>query len=160
MNTPFATGLCAAIALAGALAIPLSAQAQNNISNLRPTAVQGGRLDLTAELLKAHRDDLENMTRDLARVTNAKSAKSYEGYLDSQMPRYMQNHQRLHALALQPAQASLQAKRPVPESVRRLVAQAEQLDETHFPRLAAEMDRVEQLNPALKPRFDALRNLD
>ncbi len=114
---------------------------------------------LSQAVLKTHQDDLEAMLADLAKVQTPDVAKGYEGYLAGQMPKYMANHKSLHHGAMQAFGAGkLKGKAP-PEQAK-LAAAVEKLDDTHFPKLAEEMARVEKLQPSLKKQFDLLRTLN
>lgn len=114
---------------------------------------------LTQGVLKTHQDDLESMLADLAKVQTPDVAKGYEGYLAGQMPRYVANHKSLHHGAMQ-AFGAVKLKNKAPPEQVVVAAAVEKLDETHYPKLAQEMSRVEKLNPGLKKHFDLLRTLD
>ncbi len=114
---------------------------------------------LSRNHLQAHKADLEAMITDLSKVQSPNDAKNYEGYLNGQMDKYVTNHKALHHVAMTNF-ANLKAKGVVDPAQKSVADETEKLSETHFPKLASEMERVEKLNPGLKKNFDTLRNLD
>jgi len=114
---------------------------------------------LTQAAVAGHQADLEAMLADLAKVQNADTAKSYEGYLSGQLPKYIANHKTLHHGALVAINSGA-TRRNASAEQQKLADAADKLSETHFPKLAQEMARVEKLNPGLKKQFDQLRTLD
>jgi len=123
-----------------------------------PAQAQVG-LALSPTVVKAHQDDLEAMLADLSKVQSADTARSYESYLAGQMPKYVANHKALHHTAMPGFVASKQAGKHTADQ-QKLSDAVDKLSDTHYPKLAAEMDRVEKLNPGLKKHFDVLRTLN
>jgi hypothetical protein len=114
---------------------------------------------LTPALVSAHQGDLEAMLADLAKVKSPETAKAYEGYLSGQMPKYIANHKALHQGPMHAFKTG-GMKRGWNMNEKKLAEATEKLNETHYPRLAVELDRVEKLNPGLKVKFDELRSLE
>lgn len=114
---------------------------------------------LSNAVLKSHQDDLEAMLADLSKVQTPAVAKNYEGYLASQMGKYVDHHKQLHHVTM-PAFGSAKKLGHAPMDQVKVAEATDRLSETHYPKLAAEMDRVEKLNPGLKKHFDVLRTLD
>ncbi len=114
---------------------------------------------LSTAVVSAHQADLEAMLADLAKVQSPDVAKAYEGYLTGQLPKYTGNHRKLHQVAL-PGHVGAKRMGRANREQEKAAEAAEKLNETHFPRLAMEMARVEQLNPGLKRHFDVLRTLE
>lgn len=114
---------------------------------------------LSRDHVTAHKADLEAMISDLSKVQTATDAKSYEGYLGGQMGKYVKNHKALHHVALA-GHWQRKAKGGTNQAEHAVADEADKLSETHFPKLATEMERVEKLNPGLKKHFDVLRTLD
>jgi plasmid stabilization system protein ParE len=132
-----------------------SASAQLGLPN---PGISSGAVSLGPAVLQAHKTDLEALAGDLARVQTPAAAKEYEQYLAGQLPKYVQNHKNLHHVALP---GFRKVKAGAAQAQQQAVADAaDKLSETHFPRIAAEMERVEKLNPGLKRHFDVLRTLD
>ncbi len=114
---------------------------------------------LSTPVLKAHQDDLEAMLADLSKVKTPEVAKSYETYLAAQMDKYTQNHKRLHHVAMKGFESNKRLGRQ-PVDQQKLADDVDKLGETHFARLAVEMERVEKLNPGLGKHFNVLRTLN
>ena len=114
---------------------------------------------LSHAAVSAHQSDLEAMLADLAKVQTADTAKSYEGYLSGQMPKYVGNHKTLHHGAMSGIN-SHGTRRNASAEQQKLADATDKLSETHFPKLAQEMARVEKLNPGLTKHFNTLRTLD
>jgi plasmid stabilization system protein ParE len=152
LKSTFLASACMAAALATGTA---SAQlgGMPNPGAIAGTAVLG------PALLDAHKTDLEALAGDLARVQTPAAAKEYEQYLASQLPKYVQNHKNLHHVAL-PGFRKVKAGGAAAAQQQAIADAADKLSETHFPRIAADMERVEKLNPGLKKHFDVLRTLD
>jgi hypothetical protein len=153
LKTPFAVGALAALAL-------MSGSAFAQLSGLaRPNPVSNA-VTLGPALLQAHKADLEAIAGDLVRVQTPAAAKEYEAYLEAQLPKYVQNHKALHHVAVPEFRRVRTSLGNAGNSQQAIADATDKLSETHFPRIAAEMERVEKLNPALKKKFDVLRTLD
>jgi hypothetical protein len=114
---------------------------------------------LSRDHLTAHKADLEAMITDLSKVQSAADAKNYEGYLGGQMGKYVHNQKALHHVAMA-GHLERKAKGGASQAEQAVATETDKLSETHIPKLASEMERVEKLNPGLKKHFDVLRTLD
>lgn len=166
-KTTFAMGLALALSTGAALAQPnvtgrLTPQGQANqaIEQARAQAgqAQAQAVEMSTAVVNAHKADIDNMLKDMAKVNSKDVATGYEAYLNSQLTAYVNNHKRLNAAIPSVGLAKRTGK--FNQDMRNAVDAINALNDKQYNQIAAEMDRIEKLNPNLKKQFDVLRDLN
>jgi hypothetical protein len=117
-----------------------------------------GAFALGLEDLTPHVNDTKQLLADLKTITTPQQAQAYVGVLTPRMPKIQAQHRRM--LAAGPEMAKLHAAGKHTPSIKAAHSTVQILNNRLYPQLDAEMHRVQALNPALKPHFEAIRNLN
>ena len=134
----------------------ITGQANQAADQARSQAMQA--VEMSTAVVDAHKADLDNMLKDMAKVNSKDIAVGYEGYLNSQMNGYVTNHKRLNAAI--PSVGIAKKIGKFGPDMRKAVESINALNDKQYTQVAAEMDRIEKLNPSLKKHFDILRDLN
>lgn len=148
----------AATALGLALAMGSSAAFAQAAPAARLAKPDASYVEMSTAIVDAHKADLDNMLKDMAKVTSPGTANGYESYLNGQLQNYVANHQKLNAAIPSVARAKVSGR--FNQDMRKAVDAINALNDKQYTQVAAEMDRLEKLNPKLKQQFDTLRDLN
>ncbi len=166
-NTAIAAAMGLALALSTSAALAqantgsrMTSQAYQAAEQARAQAgqAQAKAEEMSTAVVNAHKADLDNMLKDMAKVNSKDVAVGYEGYLNSQINAYVNNHKRLNAAIPSVGIAKRMGK--FNPDMRNAVDAINALNDKQYTQVAAEMDRIEKLHPNLKKQFDILRDLN
>lgn len=166
-KSAFAAAMGVALALSTGAALAQSAlngritgQANQAVEQARAQATQAQAKaeEMSTAVVNAHKADLDNMLKDMAKVNSKDVAVGYETYLNSQITAYVNNHKRLNAAI--PSVGIAKRNGKFNQDMRNAVDAINALNDKQYTQVAAEMDRIEKLHPNLKKQFDVLRDLN
>lgn len=162
-KSAFAAAMGLALALSSGAALAqgniggrITAQANQAAEQARAQAAQA--VEMSTAVVDAHKADLDNMLRDMAKVNSKDVAVGYEGYLNSQINAYVNNHKKLNAAI--PSVAIAKRNGKFNQDMRKAVDSINALNDRQYTQVNTEMERIEKLNPNLKKQFDVLRDLN
>lgn len=118
------------------------------------TVPYGNRM-MSMAVVKPHMDDMRQMLIDLNTISSAQIAQFYETAMMQRFNSIVQNHQRIKDAL--PSVEVAKREGNVQPDMRQAMQTLAQMNQQLLPKVAAQMDRVEKLNPNLKRYFDAVR---
>jgi hypothetical protein len=134
--------------------LPSFAPSASQAQTAGATVPYGNRM-MSMAVVKPHMDDMRQMLIDLNTISSAQIAQFYETAMMQRFNSIVQNHQRIKD-ALPSVEAAKRDGNIQPD-MRQAMQTLAQMNEQLLPKVAAQMDRVEKLNPNLKRYFDAVR---
>jgi hypothetical protein len=118
-------------------------------------AMSYGNRMMSMAVIKPHMNDMRQMLIDLNTVNTAQMAQFYESAMAQRLNGIIQNHQRVKDAL--PSVETARREGNIQPDMRQAMQTLAQMNEQLLPKVAAQMERVEKLNPNLKRYFDTVR---